>query len=220
MIKDKIVLEAVTGSIAYGLNHANSDVDKMGIFVAKTEKVAGLDWHSKDESWSDAGPTGDDTSYHEIGKYLRLVLGSNPTLIELLFLEDYLVLDEVGQGIVSLKDSILYETGVRSAYYGYAKSQLVRVDNDGPENFKPKMARHTLRIARQGAELLTTGTATVRVPNPQEYFDLTEMRFEAMIEELWRGVDSIRTVDSILPEKPGREKVREFLEDVRRNNIG
>lgn len=220
MITEKIVLETVTGSHAYGLNHAKSDLDKMGIFVSDTVKVAGLDWSARKESWSDAGPTGDDSSYHEIGKYLKLVLGSNPTLIELMFMDDYLVLDDIGQGIIDLRGDILHSRGVKSAYIGYSYSQLKRVFEDGPREFKPKMARHTLRIARQGLELLETGSASVRVSDPQEFFDFTEKPFSVMIDELSKAVDAVRDAKSVLRDTPDREKVRSFLEDVRRNNVG
>jgi uncharacterized protein len=216
---NKIVLEAVTGSRAYGLNHEDSDTDKMGVFVAPTEEIAGLFWGRHDESWSDAGPTGDDNTYHEIGKFLRLTLQSNPTLIELYFMNDYAILDEVGQGIVNLRDDILHTHGIRSAYYGYAVSQWSRVLADYP-NFKPKMARHCLRISRQGVSLLETGEFNVRVDDPQEYFDLTELPFDDMTDKLRKELDKIKTVDSVLPVETNQDKVSDFLLEVRRQNVG
>ena len=57
-----IILESITGSRAYGLNHANSDTDKMGVFIAPTIEVAGLDGNSNKDSWSDAGQTGGQAS--------------------------------------------------------------------------------------------------------------------------------------------------------------
>lgn len=215
----KTVLQAVTGSIAYGLNHANSDTDKMSVFVAPTVEVAGLYWGSKNESWSDAGPEGDDNSSHEIGKFLRLVLKSNPTLIELLFMNEYEILDEVGQGMVDLRSKMLYTEGIRSAYYGYAKAQHARVRREFPDH-KPKMARHCLRISRQATDLLTTGEFNVKVPNRQEYFDLTELSFTDMDAIMLKAVDDIREAKSVLPEYPDKDAIDAFLKDVRRNYIG
>lgn len=215
----KTVLQAVTGSRAYGLNHANSDTDKMSIFVAPTVEVAGLFWNSSRESWSDAGPEGDDNSKHEIGKFLRLVLKSNPTLIELLFMNEYEILDDVGQGMVDLRSKMLYTEGIRSAYYGYAKAQHERVRREFPDH-KPKMARHCLRISRQATDLLTTGEFNVKVPNPQEYFDLTEMSFTQMDEIMLKAVEDIDNCESVLPDSPDKNAVDEFLKDVRRNYVG
>lgn len=218
-LENKTVLSAVVGSHAYGLNHSGSDVDKMSIFVAPTVEVAGMFWNAQRESSSTAGPVGDDDSSHEIGKFLRLVLKSNPTLIELLFMDDYEILDEVGQGMVDLRDKMLYTEGIRNAYLGYAFAQHARVRNEFPDH-KPKMARHCLRISRQATELLTTGAMDVKVPNRQEYFDLTEMSFTDMDEVMVQAIEEIRHAESVLPDKPDKDAVNEFLKEVRRNYVG
>jgi predicted nucleotidyltransferase len=219
MNSNKIILQAITGSRAYGLNHEHSDTDRMGLFISPSVKVAGLDWNSKDESWSDAGPTGDDTTLHELGKFLRLVLKSNPTLIELLFMNEYEVLTEEGQGLVDIRDSVLYTEGIRSAYYGYAVAQYERVLREYPDH-KPKMARHCLRITNQAVELLTTGSCSPRVADPQLYFDLDKMSFDKMSLLLGQTISRINTAESKLADKPDRKRVAAYLEEVRRNNVG
>lgn len=216
---NKTVLQAVTGSRAYGLNHKDSDTDRMGIFVAPTVSVAGLYWTSSDESWSDASPDGDDNSKHEIGKFLRLVLKSNPTLIELLFMNEYEILDEVGQGIIDLRHKMLYETGIRSAYLGYARAQADRVIREYPDH-KPKMARHCLRISRQAIDLLKSGEFDVHVGDPQEYFDLTELPFNDMRHKLDEAIYEIESCPSVLPEVYDYTAIDDFLKEVRRANIG
>jgi predicted nucleotidyltransferase len=190
----------------------------MYIFVAPTVDVAGLHWASKHESFSDAGPTGDDTTGHEIGKYLRLVLKSNPTLIELMFMNDYEVLDETGQGLVALRDKILYTEGVRNAYYGYAKAQVERVKREYP-NHKPKMARHAIRIANQGYTLLNVGSTNVRVHDRDWYFSLDIMPFDDLCKLMDYEIERINTIKSYLPDKPDTRAVAEFLKDVRRSYI-
>jgi predicted nucleotidyltransferase len=190
----------------------------MYIFVAPTVDVAGLHWASKHESFSDAGPTGDDTTGHEIGKYLRLVLKSNPTLIELMFMNDYEILDETGQGLVALRDKILYTDGIRNAYYGYAKAQVERVKREYP-NHKPKMARHAIRIANQGYTLLNVGSTNVRVHDRDWYFSLDIMPFDDLCKLMDYEIERINTIKSYLPDKPDTRAVAEFLKDVRRSYI-
>lgn len=214
---NNICLQAITGSRAYGLNHAASDTDKMGIFIAPTVDVAGLDWNSSHESWSDAGPTGDDTTLHEIGKYLKLVLKSNPTLIELLFMNEYETLTPEGRGMIDIRSAVLYTDGIRNAYYGYAAAQYNRVLREYPEH-KIKMARHCLRITDQAIELLTTGTCSPKVADPQRYFALDDMDFTDLSIKLGQTVALINTAESVLPDKPDRNTVRDFLRDVRSNN--
>lgn len=212
-----IALEAITGSRAYGLTHANSDTDKMGIFVAPTVDIAGLDWNSSKESWSDAGPTGDDTTYHEIGKYVKLALKSNPTLIELLFMDSYESLSLEGKALLDIRSSFLYTEGIRNAYYGYAVAQHARVIREYPDH-KPKMARHCLRISHQAIELLETGTCSPRLSNPEVYFDLDYMTLPDMDRTMSYALEKILTCESVLADKPDRDTVRDYLRDVRLNN--
>lgn len=216
---NKIVLEAVTGSRAYGLNHAQSDTDTMGIFLAPTVEVSGLYWGAKDESWSDAGPDGDDNTLHEVGKFLRLVLKSNPTMLELLYMNEYTTLDEVGQGMIDIRDKMLYTKSVHGAYLGYATAQRDRVLREYPDH-KLKMVRHCLRIARQGTELLSTGTFNVRVEDPEEYFRLDTLELMSVGLILEKALYDLETVESVLPDKPDIQAVDAFLKEVRRENIG
>ena len=216
---NKTILQAVTGSRAYGLNHKDSDTDRMGIFVAPTVNVAGLYWGSSDESWSDAGPEGDDNTKHEVGKFLRLVLKSNPTLIELLFMNEYETLDEWGRLLVDNRHKMLYEKGVRSAYLGYARAQADRVLREFPDH-KPKMARHCLRISRQAIDLLTTGEFNIHVGDPQEYFELTEKPFMEMGMILENAIFQIENCESVLPQEPDTAVVDRILKTIRRNHLG
>lgn len=216
---NRTVLECVTGSRAYGLNHAESDTDTMGIFLAPTVNVAGLYWGQKDESWSDAGPEGDDTTLHEVGKFLRLVLKSNPTMLELLFMNEYTVLDEVGQGMVDLRSKMLYTDKVRSAYLGYATAQKERVLREYPDH-KNKMVRHCLRIAEQGRDLISKGEFDVRVDDPERFFRLDTMPLMNVGLILEKALYQLETAESVLPDEPDIKAVDEFLKDVRRSYIG
>lgn len=213
----KACLVAVTGSKAYGLDHPDSDTDRMGVFIDSTLKVAGLHWNKNNESYSNASSNGDDLTMHEVGKFLRLCLKGNPTLIELLFMNEYEVLTETGKSIIENRDILVSESTLRSSYHGYAYSQLQRVTTD--KEFKPKMARHVLRIARQGYTLLTTRTFNVKVDDPQEYFDLTNLPFNHMISKISAEVDKLKFCDSVLPSVPDTETITHLLESIRKNNI-
>lgn len=213
---DMACLIATTGSRAYGLNHAKSDVDQMGVFIAPATEVSGLNWNSNSESWTNTSPEGDDLTMHEIGKFLKLALNGNPTLIELLFMNEYDILTEDGQRMVDLRGSIISENTLRKSYHGYAKSQYMRIKDYDP--YKEKMARHTLRIARQGRSLLETAGFNVRVDDPQEYFDLTKLPKEEMLLVIERELHMLETCESVIPKYPDRESVVDFLRSVRYDN--
>src|SRR5215210_72196 len=99
------ILQGVVGSMAYGLAHEGSDTDRLGIFVAPTYEVAGLDWHPSKETR--AGDAGGDHTEHEVGKYLRLALKANPTVTELLWLPDHEVATAQGRTLVAIRDRLL-----------------------------------------------------------------------------------------------------------------
>lgn len=213
-----IILEAITGSRAYGLDTPESDTDKMGIFLADTEVVSGLHWGKNSETRTDCGPEGDDNTYHELGKFVRLTLRSNPTLIELYFMNEYTILSPEGADLLDHRDHILGAKPIRDAYFGYAYAQLREYERRNAP--KPKMARHCMRIARQGVELLTTGTTNVRVSDRDEYFALDKMDFRDLLDKLEVEVRKLKDCDSVLPEFPNTDVMGRYLESVRYWNIG
>src|SRR5690606_16649382 len=116
--------------------------------------------------------------------------------------------------------SFLSAPYVKNAYLGYARSQLDKFHHG---DFKRKHARHCLRLLRQGVELLETGQLTVKVPDPQTYFDMDEMTNGQVIEVLTNEFKSfdekLLTLTSPLPQEPDRKTVSEFLEDVRASHM-
>lgn len=212
----EIILSAVIGSRAYGLDHAASDTDILGVFLASTLEVAGLNWSAEQETWTNSSPVGDDYTYHELRKFLRLCLKGNPNLMELLFAVDYLESTQAGTELVSLRSSFLSQK-LRATYLGFCLSNLKAI-RKLPYDYDKK-ARHTLRLARQGRQLLAEGTLTVRVDDPEEYFALTRMDKIDMLSKLDDEVYLLSTSKSELPLEPDANPARNFLETVRRINV-
>lgn len=73
-----LLFEAISGSHAYGLNHAKSDVDKRGIFVLSKDQFFGL---NRIDQVADKM---NDEVYYELEKFVLLLSKSNPTALELL----------------------------------------------------------------------------------------------------------------------------------------
>ena len=72
-----ILLEAISGSHAYGLNTETSDVDKRGVFLMKEDHYLGLRYVEQinDEK--------NDITYYELRRFLQLALQGNPNILEL-----------------------------------------------------------------------------------------------------------------------------------------
>lgn len=101
---ENIILEGVTGSTAYGLATENSDVDIKGVYLLPTKKVLGLKF---DPAHTTVDNTDPDWVYHELGKFMKLVAGGNPTVSELLWLEEYTKLTPIGKLLVDNREIFL-----------------------------------------------------------------------------------------------------------------
>lgn len=212
------LLLGITGSRAYGLDTSLSDTDRIGVFAAPTLEICGLSWHSSRESVVEQGPEGDDFALHEVGKFCRLLLRCNPTLIETLYLPriNYEMLTQEGMMLRDIRNAFLSRKAVWDSYRGYTEAQLKKY-RDGFT--KPKYARHALRLAEQGRHLFMTGHLEVRVGNPQRFFDLADMRTEQVLRVIKDELDSWSDLYSPLPVEPDRAAVQEVLNTIRRNNI-
>jgi predicted nucleotidyltransferase len=73
--KQLILLECVSGSTAYNLNVAGSDIDKKGIFIMPQKQLYGFD--RQDQI---ANSTHDEV-YFEIDRFLELLTKNNPNIL-------------------------------------------------------------------------------------------------------------------------------------------
>ncbi len=223
-----VLLSGIVGSVAYGLDTEDSDVDRLGVFAARTERLLGL--HPPKPSIVSGKP---DATFHEAGKYAALALKVNPTITELMWLPDELYETRTGLGsaLIAVRCSFLSRKAVRNAYLGYATQQFRRLENRGDGSFSAdtrkrtaKHARHLLRLLTQGLELYETGALTVRLQNPGHYRDfgvrVASGDLEAAQKEIGSAEHWFDSVDSPLPDKPDEAAVEFWLQMVRRKHYG
>jgi predicted nucleotidyltransferase len=218
----------ITGSTAYGLAHADSDIDRKGVFIHHLDERFQLDpWV---ETYTQHEP---DFEVHEIGKYLRLTLGCNPNLLELLFLPQDCVehFDFDWFELVNNRDRFLSERAVRASYGGYAKQQVERLKQrnaEGKDGFSSdvqkrtaKHARHCFRLFWQGAELLRTGEMNVRLTGEQRelLFTIGDLPVEKLVKLFEAEDQRFQQIESGLPEEPDRQWVKDWLIDLRRSRV-
>lgn len=215
-----IILEGVTGSQAYGLSTENSDVDVKGVYVAPTHEIIGL--YKPHDTYDHVDP---DWVYYELGKFIKLAMGCNPSIIELLYLEGYLQLTKFGKMLVDNRHIFLSNT-VKKSYGGYALQQARKLNarggtfGNGRNNRYEKHARHCFRLLFQGRELLRTGNLTVRVSPElrEELFEIGTLPVPKLVERFEREFKEFDAIPSVLPDQPDKEAINRLLLRIRKGN--
>ena len=88
--KGLLLYEYIRGSVSQGINTPLSDVDHGGIYMAPVEQLLGLGLDYQDEIKDEKG----DDDWMELNKFMKLLLKSNPTVLEALSIDDKYVIYE------------------------------------------------------------------------------------------------------------------------------
>lgn len=165
-----VLLRGIVGSQAYGLATPDSDVDYMAVYLEPQETFLGLRLiQDRDLTVHNTSET-IDTTAHEVGKFMRLALKSNPSILELLWLPKrcYTHISVHGEDLLDNRHWFASAELVKNAYLGYATQQFKLFERDG--NFGSDMkkrtekhARHLYRLLLQGFGLYRTGELAVEL---------------------------------------------------------
>lgn len=223
------VLGGVVGSTAYGLARDGSDVDRLGVRLASPDELHGLHPPILRHNGTLASHN-PDVVVHEALKFCHLALSCNPTVVELLWLDEYEVRTHAGDMLVEIRDRFLSRRAVRNAYLGYATQQFKRLETRGDGSFSAdtrrrtaKHARHLRRLLGQGCELLTTGRLRVRL-TPGEARTVREFGERVARGDVEHAQRELRLAEDImdagesvspLPECPDEKAVERWLQNVR-----
>lgn len=221
------LLMGVVGSTAYGLATTSSDEDRLGVYQADPADVLGL--RAPAVLTGSKVATAPDVTLHELYKFATLALKGNPTVSELLWLDDYVVETEAGRALIGIRDAFLSTRGVRASYGGYAVQQsrkLLSRHEAGRDGFSSDVARrtakhgrHCLRLLRQARALLTTGMLTIDMSDQrEELFAAGELAvrdpraFAELFEKEFAAMDAVA---SVLPEQPDVDRVEALVVELR-----
>lgn len=220
LVRDHTILSVVTGSRAYGLATAGSDVDRRGVFVAP----AALYWRFDKPPTHLDGPLPEQFSW-ELERLCELALAANPTVLECLWSPLVERVTPLGEELLAVRTSFLSRRAHRT-FLRYADSQFRKLQadlrKDGEPNWKHVM--HMLRLLHSGLHLVRTGEPLVDVADLRDRL-LAVKRGDMPWDEIeaWRtGLTSqmAAALDaSPLPEVPDRDRVEEFLISVRRRSL-
>jgi len=150
------------------------DVDYMLVVAPPREYVYGL------SRFSDAQIKEDhvDCVIYEWGKYVGLLLKSNPNVLGTLWLRD----QDAQWNTVRLPSRIFASKAAYPAFIGYAKAQLHKMTHTAHQGYMGekrkklveqfgydvKNAAHLIRLLRMGTEFLRTGKMLVLRPDAEE----------------------------------------------------
>ena len=115
------IFECITGSVLYGTNTPESDVDKRGICLPPMEILIDpfMSFNVKDSF------EGEDRAIYDLGKFFELCSQMNPNIVEMLFIpEDKIVFQNATWKYVLEHKELFLSKKARHTFTGYSISQL------------------------------------------------------------------------------------------------
>ncbi|MGN9844043.1 nucleotidyltransferase domain-containing protein [Nonomuraea sp. H19] len=212
-MSDDLILSVVMGSRAYGLDTDDSDTDRRGVFAAPTAAFWRLD---KPATHRD-GPLPEQFSW-EVERFCVLALDANPTVLECLWSPIVEVITPAGRRLRELRGAFV-SARAHQSFAGYADAQFRRLDPAAP---KWKQAMHMVRLLLSGLHLVRHGEPLVQVgPHRERLLAIKHGELPWAEVDAWRAALSaeLAATPSVLPERPDRDRVEDFLIDVRKENL-
>lgn len=117
----RLAFEYVRGSRLYNLNTPASDEDTGGVYLCTRDELFGLSGYKPQVS-----DERHDNTWFEIGELLRLLMKSNPTVLETLFIPENKIIGKVHplmRLVIDHRDKFVTKQCF-NPFYGYAKSQI------------------------------------------------------------------------------------------------
>jgi predicted nucleotidyltransferase len=215
-----VILRAVVGSRAYGLDHDASDTDRRGVYLPPADlqwSLFGVPEQLEDDATQE--------TYWELQKFLILALKANPNVLEVLHTPLIEHATPLAQELLDMR-AVFVTRLVYQTYNGYVMSQFKKLSADlrNKGEVKWKHVMHLIRLLISGVTALRTGVVPVRVDEHRDRL-LAVRRGERPWDEVdaWR-LQLHEEFDAAfnrtqLPERPDYERINAFLIKARRSMI-
>lgn len=232
IVPEKTILLGYVGSLSHGTyipkNDPNciDDIDLLGIAIGPEESYFGLGRFEQKEVKKDEW----DSVVYEIKKAFRLLLGQNPNIMALLWLQekDYIHISPAGRMILDNRDIFVSKQAYHS-FIGYAHGQFHRMTHGACEGymgakrkqlvekfgFDCKNAAHLIRLLRMGIEYLGDGTLRVFREDAKELKEIKSGSWS--LEKVKTEADRLFNlaqeayIRSTLPAHPDKKRAEELL---------
>lgn len=215
-----VIYRCVVGSRAYGLDDAESDTDRRGIYLPPADRH----WSLYGVPEQLENPATEEV-YWEAQKFLALALKANPNVLECLYTPIVEHVDPLALELIELRPRFL-STMIYQTYNGYVLSQFKKLQGDlrNRGEVKWKHVMHLLRLLLSGITALEEGHIPVHVGTHKDRL-LQIKRGEVPFEECeaWRRELHLRfdaaLTRSSLPGRPDYEAANAWLLRARRAMI-
>jgi uncharacterized protein len=219
-LTDYVIYRCIIGSRAYGLDDANSDTDRRGIYLPP----ANLHWamYGVPEQIENKA---NEECYWELQKFLVLALKANPNVLECLYSPLVETCSPIAAELLELR-SIFLSQLIYQTYNSYVLSQFKKMEQDLRNHgaVRPKHAMHLIRLLLSGITILREGFVPVRVEEYREA--LLAIKYQ---QTPWDEVNAWRLrlhedfdrafSQTQLPERPDYDRANDFLLRARRSVI-
>lgn len=123
-LADNIIYLTLSGSIGYGTNLDNSDIDLRGVAIERRENIYGF------QNFEQFEDTKTDTVVYGLKKFVSLALKGNPNILELLGTKDehIIYMNKYGEALRKNKELFLSKR-IINTFGNYATAQLRRLQN-------------------------------------------------------------------------------------------
>jgi uncharacterized protein len=213
-----VIYRCVVGSRAYGLEDAESDTDRRGVYLPPAE----LQWslYGVPEQLEDNAT---EEVYWEAQKFITLALKANPNVLECLYSPLVEHATPLARELIDLRGHLLSKM-IYQTYNGYVLSQFKKLQSDlrNKGEVKWKHVMHLLRLLLAGVTTLEEGHVPVHVGMNRDRL-LAVKRGEVPFAdcEAWRQKLHERFDKAVectaLPERPDYEAANAWLLRARRS---
>jgi predicted nucleotidyltransferase len=161
---ERVIYRCIVGSRAYGLDTADSDTDRRGIYLPPAElhwSLYGVPEQLENEATQEA--------YWEIQKFIILALKANPNVLECLYSPLVETKTTLAEELLQMR-TIFLSRLVYQTYNGYVMSQFKKMQADlrNQGQVKWKHVMHLIRLLLSGIVVLREGYVPVRVDQHRE----------------------------------------------------
>lgn len=202
-----------------GVARPDSDYDMAGVYVEPPSTLLGLSPPSLSELTKTG--TNPDFTYHEVGKFCRMLAASNPNAMDMLWLTDYRYLNRNGQLLRSIRHLVLSDQ-IKVTYGGHVRAQIHKLEESNGPAMGPKyekLVRHTFRPLRQVVYALKTGTMTLRIADPDGLRELATRPPTEVIKIAQDEYGEMLETRSVLRSSPDNSSIETTLMAIRGDSL-
>ena len=219
----QVIFARVWGSHGHNCALPESDVDYMAVYVNPTSEILSLSPPPDTHVASDP-----DIQAYGVGKFCRLLMKGNPTMIEALFTDKGCIQQREWRALVRERQSFITARALKQ-YLGYVEGQLRKhakghnLHTSGGR-YNTKWAYHVMRLLGD-AERIATGRPPQVWKEGSERAQLMRIRRGAYGPSTVRGM-ALEKIESIellkpwpIPQEPNEAILNEWLLDIRREEF-